>query len=146
MTGAPDELLGFSNAVQAARSVLATIDETLALLQTLLLTGRPPDIADMALRLDIALTAAQPILDKIHDHLASMKMLNLAELSLALLQRGESDLARGIRDVELRLKAIMTHSLSGYRCADGLARSLTASLAQLRAAGAIDPPGLLAEA
>lgn len=146
MTGTPDELLGFGDAVHAARMALGTVDDTLASLQTLLLTGRPPAIADMAQRLDMALAAAQPILDRIRDHLAEMKLRNLAELSLALVQRGEGELARAIRDVELRLRTIMAHSLSGYRRADGLARSLTASLRQLRAAGAVDQPGLLAEA
>lgn len=146
MTGAPDELLGLGDSIQIARVALDAVHETLASLETLLLTGRPPAIADMALRLDMALAAARPILDKMRDHLTSMKVRNLAELSLAVLQHGERDLARAIRDVELRLRGIMTHSLSGYRRADGLARSLTASLAQLRAAGAIDPPGLLAEA
>ena len=146
MTAAPDDLLGFGDTVQAAALALDTVHDTLGQLETLLLTGRPPAIADMAMQLDMALAAAKPILDRIRDHLAAMKLRNLGELSLALFQRGENDLARAIRDVEYRLTAIMTHSLSGYRRADGLARSLTASLAQLHVAGAIDQPGLLAEA
>lgn len=146
MTGAPDELTGFGNAVQAARMALDTVHDTLASLETLLLTGRPPAIADMALRLDIALAGARPALDRMRDYLTAMQIRTMAELSLALVQWGERDLAQAIRDVELRLREIMTHSLSGHRRADGLARSLTASLRQLRAAGAIDQPGLLAEA
>jgi hypothetical protein len=130
---------------QAKHSVTKLLEAT-ERLHELMLTGRPPDIAEAVVVLDEARVVAEPSLLILGDSVSTHDCKNLADLASRLRRQRLTPLAGEVEELGRLLRRLAQRSATAKQNADNLKRGLSNSVQMLRGLGILREFGLLAEA
>jgi hypothetical protein len=142
---APD-LAAFSDALQSGLRMVADLERSSQSLDALLLTGRPHAIADAAKAMELSLVAAEPVFKRIASVLREIGAARLQDAGERLRRSDEAQAAAAAERLRAALKRFVRCNESRRRRAQGLDRSLSASLHTLHAFGLAGNGRLIAEA
>jgi hypothetical protein len=134
-----------SDALQEGLGTLAALEESLQSLDALLLTGRPHAIADAATALELSLSAAEPVFQRITQALTAIGVERLRDVALQL-RRSDRATAFAADTLRAALKRLAKRNDACHHRAQGLGKGLTASLRMLHALGLYGSGRLIAEA
>jgi hypothetical protein len=143
---AGDDPIGLTTMLKFGVELVEDLGRKLQILDELMLTGRPDEIADAALVVEAALKSATPTLD---DIATTMQTLGVGTLQAAAEQFRRSDLndaAWLTESLRRALSRFAKRSVSAGRRAQTLNRGLNAALRSLQALGVQDSGRLIAEA
>ncbi len=125
--------------VTALALCLETLDE-------LMITGRPPAIADAAMTVEHALSAAEPVFLRLGQALDRLGMPCLQDAANRLRRSDQGAAATSAESLGTSLRRFARRSAAYHRRAQSLSRGLTGSLRTLHALGLAGSGRLLAEA
>ncbi len=137
--------LELSEALRDGLGMLAVLEESLQSLDALLLTGRPHAIADAATALELSLSAAEPIFQRITHALTAIGVERLRDAALEL-RPSDRAAASAADTLRAALKRLAKRNDACRHRAQGLGKGLTASLRMLHALGLYGSGRLIAEA
>ncbi len=124
---------------------IGALGACLQMLDELLVTGRPPAIADAARVVELSLSTAQPLFHEICTALDNLGTPRLQAASTRLCHADQAT-AAAAECLSADLKRFAKRNAAYHRRAEGLSRGLTASLRTLHALGMAGSGRLLAEA
>jgi hypothetical protein len=140
------DLSTFSDALQCGMIVVADLERALQRLDASLLTGRPHAIADAAKAMELSLSTAEPVLQKIVLALETVGVSRLRDAPQQLRHWNNTAAAATAESLRTALKRFLHRNHACHRRAQGLGRGLSASLRTLHALGMAGNGRLIAEA
>lgn len=132
-------LLQGLNHITALSACLETLDD-------LMVTGRPPAIADAATAVELSLSAAEPVFSVVCKTLDSLGSVRLQDAADRLRQVDQMEAAAAAESLHAALRRFVRRNVAYHRRAQGLGRGLAASLRAMHALGMAGNGRLLAEA
>ena len=144
--GAGEMNLDVSVSLRTGLALVAELNQKLQLLDDLMLTGQPHEIAEAADAVQNSLSASAPAFASITAAIEHMGVSSLQSAALHLRESEQPDAAGLAEALRVALKRFANRSVAANRRAQHLTRGLNTALRSLQALGVHESGRLIAEA